>query len=193
MQLDAQKFLDLVETTHRLALWDTESIGREGDYGSIICASVKPFGRKPITFAIEQVGNDRKVVRELAECLATFDGWVTYYGKGHDVPLVNTRLLRWGLDPLPKVPHLDLYFTVKHRTRTGRKSQAHMLEFLEDTMEQLGIEPARKMTISPNVWADLAHKFAANIRILKARCESDTAGLEALYRLTRRLVRDITR
>lgn len=193
MQLDAQNFLDLVETTHKLASWDTESTGLAGDYGSIICASVKPFGRDPITFAVEQLGNDRKVVRELADHLATFEGWITYYGKGHDVPLVNTRLVRWGLPPLVRRPHLDLYFTVKHRTKTGRRSQAHMLEFLEETMEDLGIEPASKMTISPNVWADLARKFTANMRILRARCESDTVGLEALYRMTRRLVRDITR
>lgn len=193
MQLDAQNFLDLTEATHKLALWDTESTGLAGDYGSIICASVKPYGKPPITFAIEQVGNDRRVVRELADRLAEFEGWVTYYGKGHDVPLVNTRLVRWGLPPLVRRPHLDLYYVVKHRTKTGRRSQAHLLEFLEETMEEMGIEPATKMTLSPNVWADLARKFETNLRTLRRRCESDTVGLEALYRMTRRLVRDITR
>lgn len=199
MNLDPQDFLRLVEDSGTLAFWDTESQGREGDYGRIYVVSVLGYDdRKPTTFHIEQrrdgsLGTDQKLVREARDYLNSFDAWVTFYGKGHDVPLLNTRLLRWGLDPLEQIPHVDLYFILKSKLLTGRKSQAHLLEFLTETMKAMGVPPREKLTVSPNVWSDLPSNFRAHMATLVKRCESDVLGLRALYSTTKHLVRDIRR
>ena len=165
--------------------WDCETTGRQGDYDSITVVSCKPYGRKPVTFQIRQLGNDQRVVREAKEYLEKADAWVTYYGKGFDVPFLNTRLLKWSVPPVDPRPHVDMYFSLKPKMLVGRRSQAHLLEFLET--------PQKKMTVSPNVWAGLAVHFKENMAILVRRCESDTRGLEALYKKTKHLIRDVPR
>ena len=186
MRLEAQDFLRLVENNKTLAIWDTESQGLNGDYGAMLCASIKTFGRKePVTFRVEQLGNDKRLVRETRDYLEGFDAWVTYFGKGHDVPLLNTRLLKWGLKPVDPRPHVDLFFTLKPKLRTSSKSQAHLLRFLGT--------PEQKMSVSPDTWASLGTHFYKNMLEIVARCESDAAGLEALYNRTKHVIRDITR
>lgn len=193
MQIAASDYLRLVEQAGNLVFWDTESQGLEADYGRMYVVSGKSFGKPPVTFSVGENGQDKGLVREARDFLNEADCWVTYFGKGHDVPLLNTRLIRWGYEPLLTKPHIDMYYVLKYRLKTGRHSQAHLLEFLEETMEGMGIEPERKMTISPNVWSDLFTRFDRNIKLLRARCESDTRGLEALYRVTKHLIRDISR
>ena len=193
MQVDPQHYLDLVEKSGRLMFWDTESQGLEGDYGRLYVCSAKLYGAKPVTFSVGESGQDKGLVRDARDYLDTADCWVTYYGKGHDVPLLNTRLVRWGYAPLLPKSHVDMYYQLKYKLKTGRHSQAHLLEFLEDTMAGMGIEPEHKMTISPNTWSDLFTRFDRNIKLLRERCASDTKGLEALYRVTRHLIRDISR
>lgn len=184
MQVDAQEFLTLCEDSKKLVFFDIESSGREGDYGAILCISFKPFGSKPYTFVVKQVGNDSGIVREAKRVLEGASCWCSYYGKGFDIPFINTRLMKWGVDPVEKKPHLDLYFQLKSHVLTGRRSQAHMLEWLETKR--------RKMTVSPNQWAEVAYK-PENLKTMVARCESDVQGLESLYVRTRHIIRDVTR
>lgn len=192
MQLDPQRYLDLVESSGRLVFIDTESSGGLiGDYGQITVATVKPFNQPPRSYVMGANFQDKGLVKEFRDDLANADCLVSFFGKGYDVPIVNTRLIRWGYKPLAKRHHIDLYFVLKPKLKTARKSQAHLLDFLGDTMKLLGIKPEVKMSVSPNVWADLASDYTRNINILKTRCESDCTGLESLYKVTRHLIADI--
>ena len=185
MQIEPQVFLDLVEEGDKLAFIDIESTGLKGDYNSILVVSVKPYGKLPYSFSVSQPGNDQKVVREAKEELEQYECWVTYYGKGFDIPMLNTRLLKWGLDPIDKRPHVDMYYTLKSNILTGRRSQSHLLSWLHT--------PEQKMSVSADTWSEMAVNPKKNMPIMIKRCESDTTGLEALYRKTRHLIRDITR
>lgn len=185
MQIEPQEFLRLVETSKTLAVLDTESQGFQGDYGSIICGSIKFYGKPVETFAVGQLGNDKKVVRQIKESLEAADAWVTFFGKGHDIPLINTRLLKWGYEPVDPRPHIDMYYQLKYKTRMGSRSQAHFARWLE--------LPSLKLDVSPDVWAGLAANFASNIRTIKQRCEGDVDTLTQLYERTKHLVRDIKR
>lgn len=185
MRVDAQEYLAMCEETGKLAVWDSEASGLKGDYNSLLCVSVKPFGKDPITFAVKQPGNDQKVAREAAEFLSQFNVWVTYYGKGYDVPMLQTRLLKWGLPRLEKKPHLDVYFLMRSNTVTARRSQAHYLDWL-GTKE-------KKMSLSADVWNMVLENPAKVMPTMVARCESDCAGLEELYKQTKHLVIDISR
>lgn len=191
MQVDPQRYLDLVEKSGKLYMVDSESQGREADYGRLYVISVKPYGQDPTSFVIGENMQDKGMVVAARDMIDEADCIVTFYGKGFDVPMINTRLLRYGKLPLKPVHHIDMYFTLKPKIKTGSKSQAHLLEFLHDTMEAAGIPAEKKMTVAPNVWSDLPAFYHKNIRILRKRCESDTAGLESLYRAARHLIREI--
>jgi len=130
---------------------------------------VKPNGRKDVVRLMTSTG--------------------TYIAEGYgqhncfDIPMVNTRLLRWGSSPVEKRLHIDLYFVLKYGLLTGRKSQAHLLEWLGT--------PEKKMSVSASVWSELPFKMKEHLPVLIERCESDVEGLEALYKRTRHLIMDV--
>lgn len=183
MQLDPQEFLSLVESTGKICFFDLESSGTKGDYNAVHVVSIKPYKQKPITFSVKQPGYDIKVVREAKQELEKYMCWVTYYGKGFDVKMINTRLTRWGMEPIEKRLHIDMYFTLKENLLTGRRSQAHLLRFFECEHQ--------KMDVSPEEWNTVV--ATGDLTKMIARCESDTQGLESLYEKTKHLIRDIKR
>lgn len=184
-QVETADFLRLTKAAGTLVCWDIETTGREADYASVLVISAKPYGRKPVSFVVEQVGNDRKVIREAREFLEKFDLWVTYYGMGFDVPFLNTRLLRHHQPPLAPKHHIDLYYKLKGKTLVGRRSMAHYAEFLR--LRQ------KKMALAPDVWADAPVQPNVSLPALTRRCESDTQVLEALLEETSPLIREIKR
>ncbi len=185
MQIDVQEFLDLVEGTGKLAFVDIEATGLRGDYNSVLCVSIKPWHQEPYTFSILQPGNDQKVVRDAKAALEEYAAWCGYYSKGFDLPMLNTRLLKWRAEPIEKRPHIDMYYSLKANLLTARRSQSHLLAWL-DTPEQ-------KMTVGADVWNDVLNNTKSAMRTMIQRCESDVAGLEALYDRTRHLIREIKR
>jgi uncharacterized protein YprB with RNaseH-like and TPR domain len=185
MQVETPDFLRLVEQAGTLACVDIEGMGLHGDYNSVICVSIKPYHRPVYTFEIKQLGNDQKVVRDAREALGKLDCWVTYFGKGYDIKMLNTRLLRYGVPPIVKKPHLDLYWMLKSHTNTSRRSQGHLITWLE--------LPEPKMAVSADVWATLGVGFKSKMEKMVKRCESDTIGLEKLYDRTKHIAIQITR
>lgn len=184
MQVDAQDYLRLVENSNSICFFDIEATGLRGDYNSVLVASIKPFKGKPVTFKIAQAGNDKAVVRETKEWLEGFDCWVTYYGKGFDIPMLNTRLLKWGYKPIEKRFHLDMYYTLKANLLTARRSQAHILRWLNG--------PEQKMDVGADVWNEIvADPTGPAMKTMIKRCESDVEGLQGLYERTRHVVREI--
>jgi uncharacterized protein YprB with RNaseH-like and TPR domain len=190
MQIPVQTFLRLVEQAGTLACWDIEATGLKGDYNSILCVSIKPFGKDPITFAVEKPGNDRKVVEAAAKELGRYDCWVSYYGKGFDYPMLNTRLLRWGLPRLHAKPHIDLYYGLKYHTLLARRSQAHILAWLQLEDPQ-GTITIQKMTVGADEWNRVLSSPKQVMPTMVKRCESDVKGLEAIYRRTHHLLNDV--
>lgn len=185
MNIDPQLFLGLTEESDRICFFDIESTGFKGDYDSILVGSFVGSCSEPYSFAIQQAGNDKKVARELKETLESYECWVTYFGKGFDIPMLNTRLLKWGIDPVEKRPHVDLYYTLKHNLNTSRKSLGHLVSWL-------GV-PEQKMGVSADVWNQIAVDTKRNIKILTDRCESDVIALRDLYNRTKHLIADIKR
>lgn len=185
MNVDPQEYLDLVEQASKIVFVDIEAIGLRGDYNSVICVSFKPYGQVAYTLAIKQVGNDERVVREAKKELERYCAWVTYYGKGFDIPMLNTRLLKWNYLPIEKRFHLDLYFSLKANLLTARKSQGHLLSWLGT--------PEQKVGLGASVWSELPFKMKEHLPTMIGRCESDVAGLEALYKKTRHLIKELKR
>jgi uncharacterized protein YprB with RNaseH-like and TPR domain len=189
VQIDEQDFLRLVEHSQSLLTFDTEATSLNGDYGSILVVTGKRYGQKPVTVKVDTPGKDRLVVREAKAMLEDADAWISYYGKGYDIPMLNARLMRWGYKPLVKRPHLDLYFTLKSKVKISRRSQGHYLSWL--SVEGKEGEAQRKMGVSADVWASIVSNPKRYMPTMVKRCESDVIGLEALYTRTKSYVGDI--
>jgi uncharacterized protein YprB with RNaseH-like and TPR domain len=183
MQLEAQDFLRLVEGSNKIAFLDIEATGLRGDYNSVLVVSICPFEGIPQSWTVKKPGNDKQLVRDVRGILEDYECWVTYYGRGFDIPMLNTRLLRWEMEPIEKRPHVDMYYTLKSNILTARRSQAHLLRFLGCDMQ--------KMDVSPNEWNKVVE--TGDLKTMIARCESDTEGLRSLYNKARHLIRDISR
>lgn len=186
MQILAQEFLPLAEKAKAIAFVDLEATGLKGDYNSILVVTVKPYQEKPISFVVDKPGDDRNVVREARDLMHQYPLWVTYYGKYFDIPMIQTRLLNWGFkETLRKHHHIDMYWKLRDRLLTARRSQAHLLRWTK-TEE-------KKMDLSPDEWNNVLRNPKQGLKTMVARCESDTAGLEALYEKTKHLILEITR
>lgn len=184
MQIDAQDYLRLVEKSKTLAFVDIEATGLKGDYNSVLVVSIKPYGEKPYSIVVNQVGNDVGVVMEAAKELAKYDCWATYYGKGFDIPMLNTRLMKWGKKPIPKRHHLDLYYTIKAGTVMSRRSMAQVAGLLNTHDDKMGV--------SPNAWSEIGFD-KKHMKTMVARCESDTSVLEQIYERTKHIIVEIKR
>ena len=185
MKVDVKDYLRLIEKCNTLATYDIEATGLRGDYGSTLCVSIKPYGKEPYTMKIAQHGNDQKLVREVKEELEKYDCWLTYYGKGFDQPFLNTRLLKWGLPPIDKRLHIDLYYVLKYNTLMSRRSMAQYAGLLECHDQKMGV--------SPNAWSEMGFNMAKQMPTMVSRCESDCKVLEQVYDRTKHLIRDINR
>ena len=184
MQLDTQTFLDMAEDSNKICFWDIESTGLRGDYNSILVVSVRPYSGPSKTFFVLQPGNDNGLVRSVKAELEKYVCWVTYFGKGFDLKMMDTRLLKWGQRPVDKRHHIDLYFTLKSHLLTARRSQGHLLSWLGT--------PQQKMGVGADEWNKiLSDPQGPPMKTMIKRCESDTAGLRGLYMRTRHLVQDI--
>lgn len=187
MKIDTLEFLELVEASNKLAFFDIEATGLRGDYNSVLVVAIKPFKTAtPTIFNITQPGNDQRVVREAKAELEKYTVICGYYSKGFDIPMLNTRLLKWGQVPVEKRLHIDLYFTLKANLLTARKSQGHLLEWLET--------PETKMTVGADMWNKILNNPTGEpMRVMKNRCASDVIGLQSLYERTKHLIREIKR
>lgn len=187
MQINALDYLQMAQAANKVCYFDIEAGGLTADYGSVLTVSILPhLDKKPVSFTVQQAGRDRKVVREACDYLSEFNIWVSYYGKMYDVPMLQTRLLRHNLPRLEKRHHLDMYFLLRS-LKTGRRSQAHFLRWLELDEQKMGV--------SPETWNLIQTGDAEGIKakkIMIERCESDCTGLRALTMRTQHLVQNIT-
>lgn len=185
MQIDSQTYLDLAEGAGQVVFWDLEATGLKGDYNSILVSSFKEYGKEPFSLNVEAVGNDVKVARETKDILESYQTIVTYYGKGFDLPMLNTRLAKWKRMPANPLYHIDLYFSLKPKFLMGRKSLGSLLSFFGT--------PEQKMSVNADAWSEMGFNMKKHMPTMIKRCESDVIGLEDLYRKTRHHIKEIKR
>lgn len=164
---------------------DIEATGLKGDYNSILCMSFKPWGKRAYTFQVEKPGRDRILVRDIKNELEKYAIWCSYFGRGFDLPDINTRLLYHHYMPVEKRPHLDMYWQLKAKLLNSRRSQGHLLNWLK--------LPEQKMSVSAETWNEVLANPARAMREMVARNVSDVVGLECLYNRTKHLITDITK
>jgi DNA polymerase elongation subunit (family B) len=85
--------------------------------GHIIGVGWKVLGKGPVQYAnawpYDSEFGRLNMLTKIHRVLETADALVTYNGKGFDMRRLNGEFVLFGLRPLPKIPHIDLYQTVK--------------------------------------------------------------------------------
>lgn len=120
----------------------------------------------------DERGGRMRMLKPLHAMLSEADAVVTYNGDRFDLPKINGEFLSVGLSPVPKVPSIDLYRTVK---QLGY--QSNKLLFVA---KYLGIGE-KVSTEGFKLWADvLAGKRKAWAKMLRYN-KQDVALLERLY------------
>lgn len=185
VQLGAQQFLAMAEKCNSIAFWDIEATSLSGDYGSILCCSIRPWKGPIKMFTVDKVGEDKILCEQIRDCLQSYDIIVGFYSKMFDFRMLQARLLLHESEPIKKIHHVDLCFTLRASIKTSRSSQAHYLNFL-GTSEQ-------KMSVGANVWNQCLDRNNPEFKIMVGRCNSDTAGLKSLYTRVKHLIGEVTR
>lgn len=185
MQVDTQEFIPLAEKAGHVLAWDIETSGKNPDYNAVLVVSMKPYGQKPITIKTRRAGDDRSVVRDVSAVLNNYKVWVTFYGRGFDVPFLRGRLLKHGLPDLHKQLHADMYWHLRAHVNPSRKSLAHYARWL-------GL-PEQKFSVDPELWNRVNANPAAHLPLLIRRCESDCEVLEQVWDRGKHLIVHLTK
>lgn len=136
----------------------------------ILCWAAKWQGGKGYQ-ADERIGRI-PMLTALHKLLSDADAVVTYNGEHFDLPKINGEFIAAGLDPVPPIPSIDLYKTVKQLGYQSNK--------LAYVAKHLGI--GQKISTGGfQLWADvLANSKQAWDKMLKYN-KQDVVLLEKLY------------
>jgi uncharacterized protein YprB with RNaseH-like and TPR domain len=170
-----------------ILFWDLESSNLNANFGYILCFGYKRLGEaKPKIVSItdfplfkEDCTNDREVVKAAAKILSEGDVWVTWYGKGFDVPLLNSRLIFHKMKPLPPVPHVDGWWIARFKMRLNSNRLATVSSFLE---------VSEKTPLTGPKWIRAAAGHRPSIKYVTEHCAQDTVVLEEVYHRIKPLV-----
>lgn len=87
------------------------------EHPRIICWSAQWYGTTKTLYASEYEQGRKKMLEELHELILEADAIITYNGQGFDIPWIEGEFIVEGMAPTPPVTHIDLYRTIKQRTR----------------------------------------------------------------------------
>ncbi len=163
----------------KTVFFDIEAGGLKAPFDQILCCGFKPYGEDPYMITRKLKGeNDKEICKKIKNELSKYDHLVGYYSLGYDKPFISARLMKHGLDALPRQLHTDLYRVVKKVFYFSLHSRR-----LITVCEHLGIEG--KTRVEPAKWEDMKYasqkqKDAAMKDCLN-HCKEDVITLEKVY------------
>lgn len=152
---------------------------------SIICFGYKVFGERT-THCLnawdykgwaKDVNDDRQLVEAAYNVLKDADCLVTHNGTRFDLKFLQTRLLKWGLPPLPKIIHVDTCQVAKSNLLMFRNSLNVIAKFMtsEEKLENGGWD----------LWVRVVQRDAKAMALMSRYCKQDVVTLEAVFKKLR--------
>lgn len=135
-----------------------------GEASQSIQSTKAQFKADPLT--------DKHLLARMAEVVDQADVIVTWYGKGHDVPFLVSRLAQQGIYIDPKVRHIDLYQVAKRTLRLSSNK-------LDSVARFFGLE--QKMKVSPELWARCWRGDYEALTEMATYCRQDCDVLANVY------------
>lgn len=126
-----------LESRAKVAFVDIEATGLDANYGHMLCACVKEYGKKAKVIRIDDGPTwakrpwcDKWLSKQLRDEIEKYDVIITYYGKKYDKPYINSRLMFHNLRTLEKQCHHDYWYTARFRLKLRRNTQQAVAAFL---------------------------------------------------------------
>lgn len=159
---------------------------------SVICFGWKVFGKNEPVNCINawdyknwdtDINDDYEVVKAGYDILRSADAVVTHNGKRFDWKFLQTRLIKHGLEPLHKIPHIDTCSVAKSNLMAFNNRLGNLSEFFggEGKMENGGW----------SLWCKVMEKDPESMKLMSDYCKQDVVALEGLFRKLRPLTSNI--
>jgi uncharacterized protein YprB with RNaseH-like and TPR domain len=185
-----------------MATFDIETTNLSAAFGRVIVACFKPihsFGAikgKVVTFRgddpkyknKDDLIDDSLLVEAIRDEAKKYNCLITWYGKQFDVPFLNARLLRAGLEPLFPQFHLDMIYKARSTTggiKIGSSKLINVQKFFKCEEE--------KDEISWEDWQRAAMYHRKSMDKVVSHCEADVRVTEEVYWHLLPMVKNLTR
>ena len=188
-------------TRHRVLLWDIETApllahvwGPRADWvpadrfvhdSFMLSWAAKWEGERNVYSSVLSgdealVQDDTRIVLELAELVAEADVIVAHNGDRFDLPRLNGRVAKHGLEPLPPVRTIDTL-------TLARRSFGFSHNTLDHLADELGVP--RKLSTGWDLWLQCYHGDEKALAKLDRYCRRDVRVLEAVFQRMRPYVK----
>lgn len=168
----------------KVAYFDLETHDLSPEFGPVLVASVLSLpGRGMVTFRQDEyvadgraqdMADDEQLLLDLRALLNSHDILAAYYGKNFDCTLANTRLIKYGHDPLEPNRWIDPYYAFGGWGNPKPKSRS-----LEDVARFLDLDEEKK-GIPPDIWVEARAGRQEAMDEAVERCESDVRLLKGV-------------
>lgn len=158
---------------------------------SIICFGYQVYGEKQ-TRCInawdfpnwkKDVNDDSALLKAARDVLLSADAVVTNNGKSFDMKVMQTRLMINGMDPLPKIQHIDTKHVVKRH-----------LSLFNNKLDTLGkwLVNDRKLENGGwDLWVRVAQRDPKAMALMERYCKQDVALLIKVFKRLLPLINQI--
>ena len=151
-------------------VWDIETSNFNADFAIMLSSAFKPIGQKPYAITKGRKGNnDKELVRAVRDELEKYDLIIGYYHLGFDLMFLNSRLLYWGLKPLSRKFHIDVYRIARKVFKIHSRRLISVAEFLKIP---------GKTKVNAEDWMEAAYN--GNPKALQHIVEHNIADVEVL-------------
>lgn len=147
------------------------------EHPRIICWSAQWYGTSKTLYASEYEHGRQDMLSQMHALIMDADAIITYNGQGFDIPWIEGEFIVEGFDPTPPVTHIDLFRTIKQRTRfiSGKLDYAVNRLLGDRKIPHAGI----------TLWNGCAANDPKAWALMKRYSKHDTALLLPLYDILR--------
>jgi DNA polymerase elongation subunit (family B) len=191
--LDIETLADLKAVMSVLpSLSDYPGLTLKASINSVICFGYKVFGEDDVHVVnawddvkrwSKDVNDDKFVLEEIHNILADADAIVSHNGKRFDWKFIQTRMLKHGLDPLPKIIHIDTCVLAKQHLYLSNNRLNTLAKFMtsEEKMENGGWE----------LWCKVLNRDKKAMKLMSEYCAQDIVTLEAVFKKLRPFINNL--
>lgn len=163
----------------KVLFFDIEATGLNATFGTILCIGYKFLGDPKVhvptimDFSNKNYLDDKGLVERFAKIYEWADYAVGHYASRYDVPMIQAKLLRYGLPPLAPTPLIDTWRVARDTFKFHNNRLATIQGFL-------GLEH-EKTAISFDDWLQAAHGNKKALKQVVEHCRLDVLVLEEAF------------
>lgn len=160
--------------------WDIETTNLRADMGTILCVAWKWLGEKTVNSVMlpdypswdKDPTNDKALVKDFSKVLLEADLIVAHYGDRFDFKFVQSKLLKHGLPPIPRIKSVDTWKIARNNLLLQSNRMDNIAAFFEVN---------RKTRLPKAVWQKCNMGHVPSIKKLMDYCKQDVRVLEDVY------------